>query len=61
MNEIENKALREYLNNESTPLEICEKYGINRDKFRKLIENYLKWEELKDEWEQVGNPFIDIE
>jgi len=57
----EKKALEDYMNNYATPIDIAKRYDIDIDKLRKLIQIELKKEELKDLYNQIGNPFIDLD
>jgi len=66
MRKKEQKAVKEYMNNYSTPKEIAEKYSIDIDRLRDLIELELKEEHIKAKkdylfGDQVGNPFIDLD
>jgi len=60
------KALKEYMNNYSTPTEIADKYKIDINRLRELIEYELDKEALSNKrdylfGDQVGNPFIDLD
>jgi len=66
MNKIEKKAVKEYMNNYSSPAEIAEKYSIDVNRFRDLIELELYKEVIRNKsdflfGDQIGNPFIDLD
>jgi len=62
----EKEAVKEYMNNYSTPLEIADKYNIPIDRLRLLIDIEMQQEKIEAKKDflfddQIGNPFIDID
>jgi hypothetical protein len=61
VSKIEEKALSEYLNNYACPNDITDKYKLDPDRFRKIIEIHFLREMEQDMYNQVGNTSIDFD